>query len=193
MKYTDHALGRFFEQAKKERFWTNTIFVVVADHGARVYGKQTIPIHSYEIPFVVLGPAAVKSPARIDALGCSLDVAPTVMGLLGRPYETVFFGRDLLQTPQATGRVFLNHNRDVGMLAHERLVVLGLMKNLEFYTGEPKRAEMIEMDAQPGPAEMELARDCMAVYEVADDLYTNQRYSLDLPSKASSQLSSVRK
>ena len=192
VKYTDHALGRFFEQARKEPFWTNTIFVVVADHGARVYGKQTIPIHSYEIPFVVLGPAVVKAPARIDALGCSLDVAPTVMGLLGRPYETVFFGRDLLQSPQTAGRVFLNHNRDIGMLAHERLVVLGLMKNLEFYTGEPKRAEMVVLAAPPNNEEIELARDCMAVYEVADDLYTNQRYSLDLPSDAPRQLSSAR-
>lgn len=193
VRYTDYALGRFFEQAKKERFWTNTVFVVVADHGARVYGKQSIPIHSYEIPFVVLGPAAVKAPARIDALGCSLDVAPTVMGLIGRPYETVFFGRDLLQSPQTAGRVFLNHNRDIGMLAHERLVVLGLMKNLEFYTGEPKRAEMIELSAQPATSDMELARDCMAVYEVADDLYTTQRYSLDLPAEAQGRMSSARR
>ena len=50
MKYSDYALGQFFQAARKEAFWTNTIFVVVADHGARVYGSQSIPIHSYEIP-----------------------------------------------------------------------------------------------------------------------------------------------
>ncbi len=181
VKYTDYALGKFFEQARQEPFWTNTIFVVVADHGARVYGKQTIPIHSYEIPFVVLGPAAVREPARIAALGCSLDVGPTILGLIGRPYETLFFGRDLLRQPDAPGRVFLNHNRDIGMLANERMVVLGLMQNLEFYTGEPKRAEMALLTGTPSEADMELAHDCMAIYEVADDLYMHQRYALDAP------------
>jgi len=99
VKYSDWCLGQFFKAAKQEAFWTNTIFVVVADHGARVYGSQRIPIHSYEIPLVILGPAVVKSPARIAALGGSLDVSPTVLGLLGWPYETMFFGRDLLCEP----------------------------------------------------------------------------------------------
>ena len=46
-----------------------------------------------------------------------LDVTPTVLGLIGRPYETMFFGRDLLKTkaPAADGRVFINHNRDIGL------------------------------------------------------------------------------
>ena len=38
VKYSDYALGRVFEAARKEAFWTNTVFVVVADHGARGYG-----------------------------------------------------------------------------------------------------------------------------------------------------------
>lgn len=181
VKYADYSLGRFFEQAHRETFWSNTVFVVVADHGARVYGKQTIPIHSYEIPFVVLGPAVVNHPARIGALGCSLDVGPTLLGLVGRPYESLFFGRDLLRDGAGTGRVFLNHNRDIGMMASERLVVLGLMENLEFYTGEPKRAQMTPLEGDPSEADLGLARECMAVYAVADDLYMHQNYTLDRP------------
>lgn len=179
VKYTDYALGRFFDQAKHEEFWTNTVFVVVADHGARVYGQQTIPIHSYEIPFLVLGPAVVKAPARIETLGCSLDVAPTLLGLVGRPYESMFFGRDLLNDPKEVGRALVNHNRDVGMLSRDRLVVLGLKKNLEFYQGRPKQAEFKELTRDPSPADWEAARDCMALYQVADDLYMHQGYALD--------------
>jgi len=83
VKYSDYALGQFFRAARRENFWTNTIFAVVADHGARVYGKQSIPIHSYEIPLLIVGPAAVKSPGRIAQLGGSLDVSPTLLGLFG--------------------------------------------------------------------------------------------------------------
>ena len=42
VKYSDYCLGQFFKAAKKEAFWTNTIFAVIADHGARVYGNQSI-------------------------------------------------------------------------------------------------------------------------------------------------------
>lgn len=185
VKYSDYALGQFFRMARQEPFWTNTIFVVVADHGARVYGKQSIPIHSYEIPLVIAGPAAVKSPRRISQLGCSLDVTPTILGLLGRPYESLFFGRDLLRMQPDEGRVFLNHNRDIGMLARDRLVVLGLLQTDEFYEGNPKEVDVSLMPA-PTDADRELEKDAIAIYQVADDLYVHQRYRIgESPATAS--------
>jgi len=178
VKYSDYALGRFFEAARKEAFWTNTIFVVVADHGARVYGEQSIPITSYEIPLLIAGPAVVKGPSRVAKLGCSLDVPTTVLGLLGRPYETIFFGRDLLRSRPEEGRVLLNHNRDIGRLAHDRLVVLGLKQTAEFYQGDPKVAEMRPL-SQLTDADRELEYDTVALYQVADDLYMHRRYRID--------------
>jgi len=177
VKYSDYALGQFFRASKKETFWTNTVFVVVADHGARVYGKQSIPIHSYEIPLLITGPALIKEPGKVGQLGCSLDVAPTILGLLNRPYETTFFGRDLLKMKPEDGRVFLNHNRDIGMLANDRLVVLGLMKTDEFYAGDPKRVDM-GLLPQPTDADRELEADAIAIYQVADDLYTHLNYRI---------------
>jgi phosphoglycerol transferase MdoB-like AlkP superfamily enzyme len=185
VKYSDYALGQFFQAAKKEPFWTNTIFAVVADHGARVYGKQSIPIHSYEIPLVILGPAVIKGPSRVGELGGSLDVSPTLLGLLGRPYETLFFGQDLLKAQPGQGRAVLNHNRDIGMLAGDRLVVLGLMQSVEFYSGNPNRVEMSLLPS-PSPADLEQEKNAVAIYQVADDLYTHQRYRLDGPSPTTS-------
>jgi phosphoglycerol transferase MdoB-like AlkP superfamily enzyme len=176
--YSDFALGEFFRKARKESFWTNTIFAVVADHGARVYGEQSIPIHSYEIPLLILGPAVVSGPVRIGELGCSLDVAPTLLGLVGRPYRTTFFGQDMLKCSADNGRALLNHNRDIGLLARQRLVVLGLMRGEEFYAATAPHAEMKPLRS-PGPLERELQLDAMALYEVADDLYTHQLYRLD--------------
>jgi phosphoglycerol transferase MdoB-like AlkP superfamily enzyme len=186
VKYSDFALGEFFRAAKKESFWTNTIFAVVADHGARVYGSQSIPIHSYEIPMVILGPAVVKEAGHVGAVGGSLDVAPTILGLLGRPYESLFFGRDLLNEPQAAGRALLNHNRVAGLFARDRLVVLGLKQSVEFYAGEPKVVDMKPMAAPTAP-ELELEKDAMALYQVADDLYVNQRYRIDEPAKSAAK------
>ncbi len=178
VKYSDFALGQFFKAARKEAFWTNTVFVVVADHGARVYGSQSIPIHSYEIPLLIAGPAVVHSPARIGALGSSLDVAPTLLGLIGRPYDTEFFGRDLMKSPAEKERALVNHNRDVGMFVENHLVVLGLRKGVEYYSGDPKRGTLARHDS-PSPEERELERDCIALCQVADDLYMNHRYHID--------------
>jgi phosphoglycerol transferase MdoB-like AlkP superfamily enzyme len=176
VKYTDWALGQFFEAAKKEPFWTNTIFVVVADHGARVYGQQTIPIHSYEIPLVFLGPAAVKSPARNSILGSQVDVVPTILGILGRPYDSMFYGRDLLKPHH--NFVIVNHNRDIGMYRDQHLAVLNLQKGVEFFHGDPKGEEM-KTAVTPDAQDLELEKDATALFQTADDLYMGRRYHID--------------
>jgi phosphoglycerol transferase MdoB-like AlkP superfamily enzyme len=180
VKYTDYALGRYFRMLKREAFFTNTIFVVVADHGARVYGSQSIPIHSYEIPLLIIGPAVVREPGRVSALGCSLDVPVTILGLLGRPYQTMFFGRDLLNSPPEGGRVLINHNRDIGLFRDDRLVVLGINRTVEYYHGNPKHEDLLRVSG-PDSEDTELERDAMALYQVADDLYMHRRYRAQLP------------
>jgi phosphoglycerol transferase MdoB-like AlkP superfamily enzyme len=178
VKYSDWCLGEFFKAARNEPFWTNTIFAVVADHGARVYGKQEIPIKSYEIPLLIVGPAAIKGPQRLDQLGCSLDVPVTLLGLLGRPYESLFFGRDLLKGNPDHERVLINHNRSIGLWSKERMIVLGLRQSVQFYEGDPKKVEVTTL-AKPGEREFELERDCAALFQVADELYMGRRYRLD--------------
>lgn len=176
VKYTDWALGKFFESAKKEPFWTNTIFVVVADHGARVYGSQTIPIHSYEIPLLFLGPAAIKQSARNSVLGSQIDLAPTILGMLGRPYHSMFFGRDLLKPHNEF--VVLNHNRDIGLYRDRHLVVLNLQKGVEYFHGDPKTTEMLPSVA-PDDGDRELEKDTIGLFQTADELYMQRRYHID--------------
>ena len=178
VKYTDWSLGQFFAAAKKERFWTNTIFVVVADHGARVYGSQSIPIHSYEVPLLILGPAAVQTPSRHEQLGSQLDVAPTILGLLGRPYETTFFGHDLLKMPVEQHRILVNHNRDIGIAVGEHLVVMSMNKKLEYYPGNPKTDALLPVDS-PDEIDKKLELDAVALFQTADDLYMKRNYRVN--------------
>lgn len=175
VKYADWALGDFFAKAKQEPFWKDTIFVVVADHGARVYGSQTIPLKSYEIPFVVLGPAVVPAPVRVPELGCQLDVTPTLLGLIGRPYDSLFFGRDLRQPGTGSGRVLMHHNRSIGIYESDRLVVFGLNRQVSAWSGPLKGGDLSPQESPDGPAG-ETARHGMALFRVADDLYLQRRY-----------------
>ena len=69
MKYADWALGDFFRRAASHPFFDKTIFVVLGDHGARVYGADFIPIESYEIPLMIYSPKNI--PARdVETAGC---------------------------------------------------------------------------------------------------------------------------
>ena len=127
---------------------------------------------------MILGPAVVPQPQRIHAVGCSLDVPPTVLGLLGRPYKSMFFGRDLLHDPPDTFHALLNHNRDIGLFARDRMVVLGLQKTVEFYAGDPHVVNL-ELKPHPSADDLELEKDAEAIFQVADELYMNRRYHLD--------------
>ncbi|MFN0118085.1 MAG: LTA synthase family protein [Elusimicrobiota bacterium] len=174
VKYTDWALGYFFRLAKKEKFYEDTIFVVVADHGARVYGSQSIPINSYKIPMVILGPI-VKNPKRVDTLGGSLDVGPTVLGLFGVPYKSVFFGRDLFSIPQKDTWAVMQHNRDVGLYHDGKMAVLGLNKTAEYYRMNSNDLQLVAPIAEDN----ELEKDTVALFQVADELYTNKKYRVN--------------
>ncbi|MEK7746582.1 MAG: LTA synthase family protein, partial [Elusimicrobiota bacterium] len=175
VKYTDHAIGRFLDLASKEDFFKDTLFAVVADHGARVYGKEDIPIHSYEIPMLVIDPG-VPGGRRVSTLGSSIDVGPTLLAMLGPGYESVFFGRDLLSIAPKTAFALMHHNRDIGMLRQGRLVVLGLNKTAGFYSLDPETRLLAP--APKGEGDEELEKDAAALFQTADELYTRQRYAV---------------
>jgi len=115
------------------------------------------------------------APRRVDTIGCSLDVAPTIMGLLGRPYESVFFGRDLLHDPPEEARALMHHDHDIGILENGRLIIFGLNKTAEFYRIDPRTRDFVPT-AGDDPAEARVADHGIALFQVADDLYTHRNY-----------------
>jgi phosphoglycerol transferase MdoB-like AlkP superfamily enzyme len=125
VRYADFALGKFLRDARERTWFDDTVFVVAADHGARVYGAEQIPLRTYEIPLMIWSPKHV-APRRVDGLIAQIDIAPTVLGLLGLPYEAPFFGQDALHAPAAGRIAVFNHNHDVAIYRDGSLVVFGL-------------------------------------------------------------------
>ncbi len=60
MKYADFSIGKFFELAKKEKYFENSVFIVIADHNTRTFGKSLIPIHKFHIPALIIAPNVKK-------------------------------------------------------------------------------------------------------------------------------------
>ena len=147
------------------------MIVIVGDHGARVYGREDIPLRSYEIPFIVWNPRHV-APRRVDTLVSQLDVAPTVLGLLNLSYDSAFFGKDALAPGPRWA--LLNHNRDIALFRGNTLAELGFRRTratfaYDFATNTQNR---ITDDA-------ESMRDTASVFQLAYSLFTERRYGLE--------------
>jgi membrane-anchored protein YejM (alkaline phosphatase superfamily) len=176
VRYADWALGGFLREARRRPWYDDTLFVLMGDHGARVYGSARIPLASYEVPILLIGPGVPRG-ARLDTLASSLDVPPTVLARLGLDYDSKFFGRDVLRVPAASGRALMTHNSDVALLEGRRLAVLGLRGSARVYDCELAAASCREIDAAP-PAERALVDDAIAYYRGADLLYRSGALAL---------------
>ena len=123
VKYTDYAIGKFLEAARKKAWFDDTIFVFVADHTAGSAGKEDLPIRNYQIPLFIYAPKLI--PAREDGqLASQIDLAPTILGLLNINYESTFFGRDLLQPSILPPRVLVGNYQHLGLFDGKDLAIL---------------------------------------------------------------------
>ncbi|MBL8226707.1 MAG: LTA synthase family protein [Chromatiales bacterium] len=170
VRYADYALGEFLANAERHDWFRDTVFVVVADHGARVYGEAAIPMKSYRIPLLIYAPAHL-APRRVDTITSQIDVAPTVLGLLGLPYRAPFFGQDVLSHPEAPRAVLLSHNHDVALYRDGKLVVLGLDRVASTYAYDQVADRYTPLP--PDPALEQLA---IAYYQTGFDLFRTHRY-----------------
>lgn len=92
-KYADYALGKFFEQAKKEDYYKNTVFLVIADHDSRVRGIGAFPLTNYSIPALIISPDITP---RVDKrIVSQIDMLPTLLSLTGVSGEFPLSGEDL--------------------------------------------------------------------------------------------------
>ena len=168
--YADYSLRDFFTQAKDNSWYKNTLFVIVADHGARVYGKAQIPLPSYEIPLLILAPGHL-SPRQIKTPISQMDIAPTVLGLLGLPYEAPFFGQNVLAQSRAPRILLFNHNHNVALFREDKLVVLGLLDDVKTYQYKLGSNLFTESPNDPN-----LTDPATAYYQCAFDLFKEHRY-----------------
>lgn len=108
VKYADYALGHFLETARNSEYWEDTLFLIVADHDARVWGNELVPIKNFHIPGLILG-ADIES-RSVQTLASQIDLAPTLLSLMGIAGEHPLVGRDLAAFPDAPGRAVMQFN-----------------------------------------------------------------------------------
>lgn len=123
VKYTDHAIGRFLNQARDKPWFANTVFVFVADHTAGSAGREDLPVANYHIPLFIYAPMLIEA-REMTTLASQIDLAPTLLGLLGIDYESTFFGRNLLLASQLPERAPIGNYQHLGLFDGRDLAIL---------------------------------------------------------------------
>lgn len=122
VKYTDYAIGKFFEMAKKQPWFNNTIFIITADHCASSAGSMDIPLNEYHIPGLIYAPNMI-APSVSKKVISQIDLMPTVFGILHFNYASRFFGQNVL-SPLYHERAFAATYQNLGYVENDNMIVL---------------------------------------------------------------------
>ena len=111
---------------------------------------------------------------RVPHVVAQVDVAPTVLGLLGLPRTTTFLGSDAL-APGYRPRAFISNYQKVGLVRDGVLTVLKPVRQAVQYRVDLATGALAPLE-QPRPDLIEATR---AYYQGADFLHAHGGLRLD--------------
>jgi len=135
-RYADYCMQVFLNAAKKEKYFENTVFVFVGDHGVSgnakaIYGDVWTRerLTDEHVPLLFYGPKWVPAQQRSDVVS-QIDVLPTVASITGQTYKNTTLGRNVLANIGGNHYAFIIHHDEgrIGMVTDN----FYFTKNLNF-------------------------------------------------------------
>jgi len=127
-RFTDFCFQSFIEAAKKEKYFSNTIFMFVGDHGIDGNAGAMFPpawskdgLTRNHVPLLFYAPKLIPA-KRLHCVASQVDVLPTLAGLAHINYTNTSFGRDLVEQFAAdSGKsnlafIYDANNKDIGVI-----------------------------------------------------------------------------
>jgi phosphoglycerol transferase MdoB-like AlkP superfamily enzyme len=171
-RYADYCIERFMEAAKKEKYFENTIFVFVGDHGVSGNAKSVYPavytderLTDEHVPLVFYAPKILAPQKRTEVVS-QVDVLPTIAGIAGREYTNTTMGRDLLQDHTNHYAFIISHDEGrIGLVTDDYYFT----KNLNFQHEElhPMRDDIHFTPRQADSIKKKMSRVTTGYYETA--------------------------
>ncbi|MFQ6575686.1 LTA synthase family protein [Pseudomonas sp. UM16] len=157
MRYSDWALGQFFEKARKEPYFKETLFVIVGDHGFGNHQQVTeLDLGRFNVPLLLIAPGIQEKFGAVNhTVGTQIDIVPTIMGRLGGETRHQCWGRDLLNLPagdQGFGMIKPSGSEQVvGLIKGDRILIESkdmAPRMYRYELGANFKAELIESPDQ---------------------------------------------
>jgi len=106
-RFTDYCYQKFIEAARKEKYFDNTIFMFIGDHGIGGNAGGMFPaawtdqgLTSYHVPLLFYSPKLLK-PQRLHSVASQIDVLPTLAGLAERNWRPQTAGQRIAKHPES--------------------------------------------------------------------------------------------
>jgi arylsulfatase A-like enzyme len=117
LHYGDAALGEFLDGLKVRGLFENTLFVIYGDHG-EAFGQHegnyghTLFIweENIRVPLLVVAPGLIREPTRVEQVVSLIDIAPTILDLLGLPGPADYQGSSLLEARRRLALFFTDYS-----------------------------------------------------------------------------------
>ncbi|MCL5023551.1 MAG: LTA synthase family protein [Nitrospirae bacterium] len=122
LRYSDYALSRFFDEARKAEYFGDTLFVIVGDH---TEGRSTGDNLSdrFSVPCLIYAPRYLK-PAVLPKTATQIDLVPTILDILKSRALHASFGKSVFDDREGIGLASFG-NADVFLKGGWMLVFLG--------------------------------------------------------------------
>jgi len=176
-RYTDFGYRTFIEAASKEKYFDNTIFLFVGDHGIPGDAGKMFPkawtdlfLTAEHVPLLIYAPKLI-APRRITKTCSQVDVLPTLAGLCHIPYKNTTLGRDLLDS------VRYSDDKELAFIYNPDQESISVIRNGYVYrllqkTGKEQMASVLNNDPVPdsvmnGPVKKELHQLTEGIFETA--------------------------
>lgn len=170
VKYADYAIGLLIELAKKEDYFKNTLFLIVADHNSHVRGNDLVPVDKYQIPGLLIGANVPKM--NFSVVSSQVDLLPTLLHFSGLETIHPMVGRNLMDLPAgAQGRSFMQNETNNAYRVGDQVVISQpYLPQLQF---KLEGDTLVPADLDP-----ELARDALAHMYLPWWQYSKKLYAL---------------
>lgn len=99
--YSDNALRHFFQTARKEPWFENTLFILTADHTSQHLDPiYTTSLGNFCVPIIFYAPSdSTLHGYDEERVVQQTDIMPTVLSYLHYDHPYIAFGQDMLSTP----------------------------------------------------------------------------------------------
>ncbi|MEO8962765.1 MAG: LTA synthase family protein [Ginsengibacter sp.] len=180
--YTDYCYKTLIENAKKQNWFNNTIFVFIGDHGVEGEASAIYPkvwsrgsLSGEHVPLLFYAPELLTPQTRNEVVS-QIDVLPTIAGMVHQPYSNTTLGRDLLNSKSKMDAAFIIHHDEgnIGIVTNDNYFVKNLQINKEYLMPMAFNDPLTD-STQQDSIKSKLSQLTTAIYETAKWMLVNNR------------------
>ena len=166
IKFADYAIGKLIKDAKKEGYFDDTVFMIIADHNVRTYGDDLIPVNMYQIMGMILGGGV--EPQRVQKMSTQPDVLATALDLVGLDLDYPILGKSIFEDSQKD-MVLMQFHDMYGLRNGNQVAIIQPNTKALTFTYRDSHLHASEHNKT-------LEKDTAAFVHVLNDLYQKRLY-----------------